>query len=234
MGGSGVSVPAKRPETIRKRVHRIQGRLARLWGRPSSGMRTDLMQGALPVIFLHNPKTGGNSMAKLLHVERLSHSLARDRLNEASWLGTFSVVVVRHPFQRFLSGYYSHILRPESNGLVKIYGWDIKKISPFDYLEVLEQNPLYGGPQTLWTDYPSNSKPRADLVLKLEEAGEWKARLVSAGVDVADRELPHLNPTGSTQSDHLNRLGLDAGKFAQLEARVRQNFDGDYRAFGYA
>lgn len=232
-----MSIPKWRgagPFGLATRVHNAKEDLGWLWPGPTSGMRTDYTCHGRPVIFLHNPKTGGNSLGKLLGVKRLSHTFASKRLNEKQWLSCFSVVAVRDPFERFLSGYYSHIMRPDKNGLVKIYGWNIKKITPRDYLDVLARNPKFGGRQTLWTDFPSGKKPRADLVLKLEEVATWHAQLIAAGVDVSGRTLDHANKSARANSDHLSRLDMTATEFAELERDVRAYFAVDYIAFGYA
>nr|WP_237693276.1 sulfotransferase family 2 domain-containing protein [Octadecabacter algicola] len=191
------------------------------------------MRGDLPVIFLHSPKTAGISLSRLLGVERLSHSWARNRLSERHWLQSYSVTIVRHPFERFLSGYYDHILKPNRNGLVKMYGWDIKNITAHDYLDVLAANPKYGGSQLFWTDYPSKVKPRADLVLRFEKIKNWKDVLLTAGIDVSSRDLSHRNKSERGTSNHLERLGLSADGFKQLERDVQAFFAADYKAFGY-
>lgn len=205
----------------------------RLSGAPTSGMRTDFTCHGQPVIFLHNPKTGGNSLGTLLGVKRLSHTWASERLSPQSWHSHFSIVVVRDPFERFLSGYFSHILRPDMNGLVKHYGPQIKSISPSDYLSVLAANPKYGGHQTLWTDYPSVTKPRADLVLKLEASPTWDTALEAAGIDMKGRRLTHDNKSARGAVDPQAHLKLSDRAFDDLRGDVARYFRHDYTTFGY-
>lgn len=222
------------PFGLLTRIHDLQSYSTLFRGAPGSGMKTDLTRDGQPVIFLHSPKTGGTSVGKLLHVPRRSHTFASSRLTEKHWLNSYSIAIVRDPFQRFLSGYYGHILRDERNGLVKIYGWGIHDITPREYLDVLDRNPKYGGLQTLWTDYPSREKPRADLILRFEELHRAKETLIAAGVDVSGRDLPHINKGERGQADHLERLNMTRSEFDALERDVRAYYATDYAAFGYA
>lgn len=223
----------KGPFGLVDHVHTIQGRLAKLWGRPTSAMRTDLTAGGKPVIFLHNPKTGGKSLREFLHVERDSHAFASERLSERHWLATFSVAAVRDPFERFLSNFYDRILKGNRNALVKLYGPEVLSIDPFGYLEILRADPIFGGPQTLWTDFPSARKPRADLVLRFEEIATWKDQMIGAGMDVGNRDFPHINKSRRAESNHLDTLKLSQAEFDRLESEVRAFFATDYTAFGY-
>ena len=214
-------------------LHRFQGRLAKLWGRPTSAMRTGLTRNGQDVIFLHNPKTGGKSLREFLNVERDSHAYASERLSERQWLRTFSIVAVREPFERFLSNYYDRILKKNNNALVKRYGPEVLSIDPFGFLEILKDEPIFGGPQTLWTDFPSTAKPRADMVLRFENIENWKDELIEAGLAVHDRDFPHINKSRRAGSNHLEALGLTQDEFDRLEETVRAYFSSDYDAFGY-
>ncbi len=223
----------KGPLGLIDRIHALQSILAKAYGRPTDAMRTDLVRDGQTVIFLHNPKTAGKSLRKFLNVRRHSHSFASDRLSERNWLATYSIVAVRHPFERFLSGYYDHVMKSQDNGLVGLFGPEVKTASPFDYLDLLKAAPKFGGPQVQWSDYPSSRKPRADLVLRFEEICQWKAHLVQAGLDVGARDVPHLNRSARCESNHLHALKVSPPEFARLQDAVRDHFAQDYTAFGY-
>lgn len=226
-------LPQSNWRNIKDGVHRLQASFAKLVGRPGSGMITDLEVNGKPVIFIHNPKAGGTSLGKFLNVKRRSHAFPEDRLNEAAWIGSFIVVVVRNPVDRFLSGYYDHVLRRNYNGLVKRYGEDVWKLSLSGYLDLLKENSRYGGSQTNWTDYPSATKPRADLILRFEEIDAWKKILIEHRLGVFDRNMPVMNTSDNGQKDHLRRLGIDRATFDTAIDQVASFFKGDYDTFGY-
>lgn len=215
-------------------VHSIQDQLARWHGRPGSGMLTDLRLNGRPVVFIHNPKAGGTSLGRHLGVTRRSHVFPRERLSKGIWEETFSIVVVREPFERFLSCYYGNVLRPGETGLTKRYGEIIKRLDPFSFLEVILDNPRIGGSQLNWTDFPSTLKPRADLVLKLEEVARWQTILLDSGLPVEGRSLGHDNRSDRSESDHLVRLKVSACEFDALKRQVAEAFKFDYMAFGYS
>ena len=214
-------------------LHTLQHRLARVYGRPGSGMLTDVQLGGRPVIFLHNPKAGGTSLGRFLGVKRRSHAFPTDRINPRYWTHCFVIVAVRDPFDRFLSGYFDHVGKDNFNALTRIYGPAFKRISPFEYLEILLLRPKFGGSQLLWTDYPHPLKPRADLVLRYEEIQQWPGQLAAAGLELGDRSLPHSNKGPRSEVDPRLALGLTVPEFARLEQAVRVAFWVDALAFGY-
>lgn len=229
-------IPQRRPKGpfgLIDKVHGLQSRLARVWGRPTDAILSDLVHDGHPVVLFRNPKTAGKSLKQFLNVRHYTHAFPSERRSEKSWLGTYSIVVVREPFERFLSGYYNHIHKQRDNGLVKIYGSVFKTFDAFQYLEVLAELPRFGGPQTNWTNYPSTAKPHADLVLRFEDLAGWKDNMLAAGLDVFDREFPHLNRSSRADVDHLRELGMTDQRFDDLRDAVRTHFQGDYISFGY-
>ncbi len=119
------------------RLQEWQSALGRLYGRPTSGMLTDFQLEGRPVIFLHNPKTGGKSLRLMLGVKRLSHTPPVERLSARNWERCFSVVAVRDPFERFLSGYFNHVRQPKENALTRVYAGSSSRYRPSIILRCL-------------------------------------------------------------------------------------------------
>ncbi len=152
LGECWISVSMNRqPKTpwrmLKDGVHGLQEVLANAYGEPSAGMLSDLRLEGRQVIFIHNPKAGGTSLGRLLGVKRRSHAFPSHRINTRNWHACFSIVAVRDPFDRFISGYFDHVRKPNSNALTRIYGEAFKNITPFEYLDILLENPKFGGPQ---------------------------------------------------------------------------------------
>lgn len=224
------------PGPLRRALNALHGtqRLAgRLVPHPTSGMRTDVMAGGRKVLFFHNPRTGGRSLEAFFNVKRKSHKFPSEKLSERQWLDHFIVTSIRHPMDRFLSSYYGNILTPQRNGLVKQYGWGVKNLTPFEFLELIQLNPHRIGLQTQWTNFPSARKPRADLVLRLEEASEWEAQMRAAGLEIGDRRVPHRGKGKYDRTRHLERLKLTPDEFERLRKAVEAYYNTDYEVFGY-
>lgn len=222
------------PMNILGHLRTIQEIAAKAYGRPTSAMRTQYDVGGRPVIFIHNPQTGGTSLGKALGVKRRSHATAGDRMNEKFWLKTFSIVVVRDPFSRFTSSYYGTVM-PEHpiNGLVKMYGPKIKTLTPFEFLELLKIEPRFGGSQLPYVSFPSKTKPYADLILRFEEIKDWPVILASKGLDTAGFNLPHANSKSNKPKNPLDILNVSESECCELRQLVNMHFSQDYEVLGY-
>jgi hypothetical protein len=216
-------------------IHTQQRGLRRFTSTVGAGMRTDLTCGGKPVIFVHNPRAGGRSLGDYLGVGRKkSHAYPREKLAERTWLDCFVVCPVRHPLDRFFSGYFGNVKTEKENALVRKYGWGVKELSPIEYLALIQRETRHTGPQLQWTDYPSAIKPRADLVLRLEDVDSWEDRIRDAGIDAHGRTLPHHGKTRNRTGHQADLLGLAPGEMDELRAAIEDYFAGDYEAFGYA
>lgn len=222
------------PLNILGHLRTIQEIAAKAYGRPTSAMTTQYEVDGRPVIFIHNPQTGGTSLGKALGVKRRSHATASDRMNEKFWLKTFSIVAVRDPFSRFTSSYYGTVM-PEHpiNGLVKMYGPKIKTLTPFEFLELLKIEPRFGGSQLPYVSFPSNTKPYADLILRFEEIRDWPKVLASNGIDTAGFNLTHANSKGGKPKNALEILNVSECELQELRQLVNTHFSQDYEVLGY-
>jgi hypothetical protein len=196
-------------------------------------MRTDVAAHGKPVLFIHNPRAGGRSLERLFNVRRLSHAFPVERLAERHWCDNFIVTSIRDPWTRFFSGYFGFVRAPGKNGLVKLYGWGVKSLTPLEYLDLIRKHPKHIGPQVQWTDFPSTIKPRADLLLRLEDVGDWEGILRRSGVEIGDRTIPHVGKSGNTNHISPDSVGLNAAEFDRLRRNVEEYYAADYREFGY-
>ena len=134
------------------------------------------------------------------------------------------MVAIRHPVARFLSGYRFHVTGPYKGALFRRHGAALKALSPIAYLEFIQQYPEYLGPQTRWALYPDTAKPRADIVLRVEDAPRWPAQLREAGIEIEDDRLAHQNRSGAPDQECLTDEVMDA---------VASVYAEDFEAFGY-
>ena len=215
-------------------LRQLQEMTAKVYGRPTSAMTTRYEVDGKPVIFIHNPQTGGTSLGRALGVKRRSHATAADRIRENFWLKTFSVVVVREPFDRFASSYYGTVM-PEQpvNGLVKMYGPEIKNLTPFEFLDLLKIEPRFGGSQLQYVSFPSETKPCADLILRFEEIKNWPETLAFNGLNVANFNLPHVNSKKNKPKNIMDILEVNERQLKALREMVRIQFAQDYEVLGY-
>ena len=155
-------------------------------------------------------------------------------LAEKHWLEHFIVTSVRHPIDRFFSGYYGNVREPERRALEARYGPAFKSLTPKEYFEVIQQHPRHVGLQTQWTDFPCLEKPpRADLVLRLEDVGQWVDIMRGAGVELSMQSMPHEGKTKNKPKRDLEDLGLTQADYDALCDRIETIYAADYKAFGY-
>ena len=114
-------------------IHTRQRGLRRFTSTVGAGMLTDLTCGERRVIFVHSPRSGGRSLGEYLGVGRTkSHAYPREKLAERTWLDCFVISSVRHPLDRFFSGYFGIVKTAKENALVRKYGWGIKDLTPIE------------------------------------------------------------------------------------------------------
>lgn len=218
---------------LKSSFRNAQRSIYRLYGAPTKSITTELTLNDAPVLFLHNPKAAGTSLRKLLGVAKHSHVWPREKLSARYWEQCFSIAAVRHPFDRFVSGYFYHVLGPYTGGLVKQYGAVVKTLDPYQYLDLLQKEVAYLGSQTNWTDFPSDTKPRVDLLLRVEQSDQWIEQFTKAGLNMSGREMPHANQSEHKHDTRRERMKMTQTEFEQLRGEIFNVYKNDYETFGY-
>ena len=75
------------------------------------------------VVFVHNPKCMGTSLKKWLgiRIDNADHRYPTMMVNRATWENYRTIVVVRHPMDRFVSSYNFHCRSPYNGGYLKVF-----------------------------------------------------------------------------------------------------------------
>lgn len=236
-------VPAhKKVENLPRQLRRSQlkmyayfatKRLFKFRGHPPKAMVTSLRLGDRPVLFSHAPKAAGTSLRRLLGTSGVTRAFPEHVLSEAEWNRAFVIAAVRHPFDRFLSGYAYHVKSNYRGALFKAHGEALKSLNQFEYIEFILQYPEKLGLMSQWVCFPSKLKPEADLVLRVEESSGWVEQIEAAGIDLKGRSLERLNATGPAKGGSDKLAGLSKEDVERLRTMVFDAFRPDYDRFGY-
>lgn len=185
------------------------------------------------VLFSHAPKAGGTSLRAVLGTRGVTHSMPAKVLRKTDWINSFVICAIRHPFDRFVSGYSYHVQSDYRGALFHRHGELLKTLSPFEYLEFIQQYPENLGSLLNWTDFPDHRKPRADLILRIEESHLWAAQMRKAGLKISVDHVGRHNATRPFNQTAKDFLKLSASDTLTLQKRVYQAFAQDYTEFGY-
>lgn len=227
----GQSLPA-RPQ-VRRNIYFLSKRLYPLTGTLPGPATTPYTVAGRKVLFFHAPKSAGTSLRALLGGRGGTHAMPRHVLTRRAWRKYFVVSAVREPFERFVSG-YSYYVRGDYTGVMyRLHGDALKSLDPFEFLEFVGQYPEKLGAQVLWATYPDAEKPRADLVLRVEESAAWPDQLRRAGVAVPHLDAPRRNASRNGDEELRDVLGLDDAGILRLREKVTERYAEDYEAFGY-
>lgn len=220
-----------RRNPVAKAIYFGAKRIYALTGTVPPKNRTELRVDGRPVVVIHNPKAAGSTLKAMLGVRGTTHTMPRLAYSRRMWRGTFSVVAVRHPFDRFVSG-YTFMVR-DGRGIMRRHPRDeVAAMTPLDFLDFIRDYPEKLGPQVNWACHPDPDKPMADLVLRVEESGDWHRRLAAAGIPA--RPLPERRNTSRAEGeDYARSLCLDSAALDRLEALVFAEYGVDYATFGY-
>ena len=211
-----------------KSLYRITGHLPAPW-------KTSHTVDGKPVLFVHTPKSAGSSLKTLLgcRIGKTTHAMPRLVMRQSDWHNSFVITSVRHPFDRFVSSFSFVVKRKGSRTLHRVYGDELSKLDPFEYLEFIQQFPEKLGLQTQWIQYPSKTKPTADLILRVEESSGWRDQLLLAGISNLPEKSEHRNGSRKKDSTLESVLGICQSDIEMLETKVKTVFSDDYAAFNY-
>lgn len=180
------------------------------------------MNPATQVLFVHNPKCMGTSLKKWLglRVDNADHRYPTLMVNRVIWETWRTVVVVRHPIDRFISSYNFHCRSSYSGGYLRTFP-DLKSWSMERYFHTMVQHAPYAvAPQWRYTMHLETDAP-ADHIIRFEEPGRELARIAMA------LNLPPLeHKLNQNTSDKLAPSPV-------FQAALEQYYARDFELFGY-
>ncbi len=174
------------------------------------------------LFFVHNPKCMGTSLKKWLglRVDNADHRFPTLTVNRALWEAFTTVVVVRHPVDRFVSSFNFHCRSDYAGGYTVKYP-DLKSWSMETYFDRMRAHePLAIAPQWKYTVHLQSDAP-PDHLIRMEDARPGVERLAQAlGIS---EELPGLNRS----------VGRKELPEAALLAKLEDYYRLDFQLFGY-
>lgn len=177
---------------------------------------------ARKLFFVHNPKCMGTSLKQWLglRVDNADHRFPTLTVNRAVWEAYTTVVVVRHPIDRFVSSFNFHCRSAYAGGYTVKYP-DLKSWDMTTYFERMRAHePLAIAPQWKYTVHLNSDAP-PDFLIRMETAADDIPRLART-LGITDG-LPGLNRhTGQKERPEL----------ALLE-RLKAYYALDFQLFGY-
>jgi len=144
------------------------------------------------LFFIHNPKCMGTSLKQWLglRVDNADHRFPTLTVNRMLWEAYTTIVVVRHPIDRFVSSFNFHCRSNYAGGYTVKYP-DLKSWDMAEYFERMRlHEPLAIAPQWKYTVHLQSDAP-PDFLIRMEDAAEDIQRL--AGVLGIGETLPGLN-----------------------------------------
>ena len=174
------------------------------------------------LVFVHNPKCMGTSLRKWLgiRIDNADHRYPSLMVNRATWENYRTIVVVRHPMDRFVSSYNFHCRSPYNGGYLRTYP-DLKSWSMERYFHTMtEQQSFAVAPQWRYTMHIETDTPVVHLV-RFEDPGRELARIAMS------MNLPPME-------HKLNQNASDKLQPSQnFRATLEQYYAKDFELFGY-
>ena len=143
------------------------------------------------LIFLHNPKCAGQSIAKLIGLKKIcSHLHPSDICSKEIWEQYYSFVVIRNPFDRLISFFKYHTSEKYNGAFIKKYK-NLKYLSFEDYFRLMSKKEYIIGPQVKYLTHKDSIKV-VDAIIHFDKLESGLKRVLSKhNVDVS--LLPHKN-----------------------------------------
>jgi len=152
-------------------------------------------------IFIHIPKTGGTSIARLLfnHCEMITkHQFAADMMDEARpGIDYFSFAVVRNPWDREVSRYFYQRRKPDHELYKEANGLSFKQWLKNRHCDKYFMS-FYGAPMLDWIS-DDRGNVLIDYIARFEKLDEeWNIVRDKLGIGEA------LNRLNTSQHDHYS------------------------------
>lgn len=198
-------------------------------------LRTACTVDGRPVALIHNPRCGGQSLRSLLGAGGVapSHHFPARVFNAWQWQHWYTIVTVRHPLRRFLSGYRLHVLSDYRGALYRKVGARLKTLTPLAYLDLVLTQDRSLAPQVRYVTYPLAAKPVPDLILRFEQIDTWLQTLQDAGVTGLGTDMPHVGATRAPETGAAAPLDLRPADRKTLFRRVAEAYRQDHALLGY-
>ena len=172
--------------------------------------------------FVHNPKCMGTSLKKWLglRTDNADHRFPTIMMNKEGWETYTTVVVVRHPIDRFVSSYNFHCKSDYAGGYLQKYP-NLKQWDMDTYFETMRTGEPYClAPQWKYAVHLRSEAP-PDFLIRMEDPIQELERLASSlNIPLT---VPKLNRNGG-QKEQPN---------GQLLQKLTQYYERDFQLFGY-
>ena len=174
------------------------------------------------VFFVHNPKCMGTSMKAWLgmRTDNADHNFPSLQVSRKTWETWRTVLVVRHPIDRFVSSYNFHCRSNYSGGYLRKFP-QLKSMTMEQYFATMVKDaPLVVAPQWKYAVHLESDQP-VDHIIHFEAPGPDLDRLAMA-----------LNR--KPMSHHLNRnTSSKVSPSPELQRELEAYYARDFEAFGY-